>query len=136
MRKKITENEFVIIEFLDDIVIITWKVDMTDIELVKKMVDLRLKVTPDEPYLFIANVMNVKKSTKEARDYLASKKGSERVIAAALIVDSMLTATLANFFMRVSKPLVTTKLFTEEEEAIRWLKTVNKNNAINKTVSI
>jgi hypothetical protein len=125
MRKLIVENEFVQIEQIENIIIMTWDIDMANIQIVKEMVDLRLKVTPIEPYLFVINSKKVKKFPKEARDFLAGKKAAERVIAAAIVIDSMLTATLANFFLRVSKPEVITRLFSNEEDAITWLKTID-----------
>jgi hypothetical protein len=125
MRKIILTNENVLIELLDDIVIMTWKTDLTNLEFVKKMVDLRLEITPEKDYLFVINSKKVKNFSKEVRDFLAGKKAAERVIAAAIVIDSMVTATLANFFLRVSKPEVITRLFSNEEDAISWLKTID-----------
>lgn len=136
MRQLLIENEFMKIESEEGLVILTLKSDLTDINLIKEMVALRLEVTEKEPYLFLVNMKNTKKFSKEARDYLAGEKGAERVIAASLVIDSMLTATLANFFLRVNKPMVATKLFTNEEEAIHWLKTLKKSNTTNKAVSV
>ena len=65
----------------------------------------------------------VKRISKEARDYFSSEEGSELLSAAALIVDSSLTKMLANFFIRINfkKPLIPIKLFSNEQEAIKWL---------------
>ncbi len=125
MKKTLADNELAIIEVENGIVSLTFKIDLIDLELVKKIVDTRLEVTSLEPYLFLINSKKVKKFSKEARDFLAGKKAAERVIAAAIVIDSMLTATLANFFLRVSKPEVTTRLFSNEEDAIIWLKTID-----------
>jgi len=136
MRQLLIENESIAYEEEDAIIIATIKIDTLDIDLVKNFVDLRLEVTGKEHYPLLINMKKTKKIPKEARDFLASEKGGERVIAAALLIDSMLTATLANFFLKVNKPVVATKLFTDEEEAIQWLKTIKKSNPIKSTVSI
>ena len=94
------------------------------------------EVTEKKDYPILINMKNTKKISKEARDFLASEKGAERVIAAALIIDSMLTATLANFFLKVNKPVVATRLFTNEEEAVKWLKTAKKDSPIDSAVPV
>jgi hypothetical protein len=124
MRETLLFNDFVKIESENDLVIMELTHHLNDIHLVKKILKLRLEVTREEPYLFVINAKKVKSFSKEARDFLASEPAAERVLAAAIIIDSMVTATLANFFLRVSKPMVTTKLFTDEEDAIKWLKTI------------
>ena len=136
MRNLITETEFIKIESEEGIIIGTLKVDTLDIDLAKKIVALRLDVTEKKDYPTLINMRSTKKFSKEARDFLASEKGAERVIAAALVIDSMLTATLANFFLKVNKPMVATKLFTNEEEAMKWLNTTKKDNTIDKEVAI
>ena len=123
----LVNNDIIKLERFDNIIIMTWKIDLDNIDQVKQMVDLRLKVTQEDPYLFLVNIKNVKKISKEVRDFLASEKGAERVIAAAIITGSMITAIFANFFLKVNKPAVITKLFAEEDEAIKWLKTQNKD---------
>jgi hypothetical protein len=124
MKEILADNDYVKIEKFYNVILMEWKTDLVELDLVKKMVDLRLQVTPEKPYLFVINATKVKKFSKEARDFLAGKKAAERVIAAAIIMDSMITTALANFFLRVSKPEVTTKLFTDEEDAIKWLKKI------------
>ena len=127
MRKLLTENEFTKIESEEGVIIGTLKVDLIDIDVVKGIIDLRLKVTDTiDPYPLLVNIRGVKNSTKEVRDFLASPKAAERVTVTALLIDSMVSATIGNFFMRISKPAVPTKIFTDEEEAIKWLNNKRK----------
>jgi hypothetical protein len=42
--------------------------------------------------------------------------------AAALLIGSPLTRAIGNFFMGLNKPLIPTRLFTSETEALAWLK--------------
>jgi len=39
----------------------------------------------------------------------------------ALYVESSLSRVIANFFIGVSRPSVPTKVFTEMDDALRWL---------------
>lgn len=131
MRKLLIDNEYATIESRGNVIIGTIKVDLMDINVIKDIVELRLKVTEDfKPYPFLVNIRDVKNSTKEVRDFLASKKAAERVTVTALLIDSMVSAAIGNFFMRISKPPVPTKIFTDEGEAIKWLNTLMPNSEI------
>jgi hypothetical protein len=44
--------------------------------------------------------------------------------ATALFVDAPVSQLLANFFLRVNKPTIPTKMFTSETEALKWLQTI------------
>lgn len=57
-----------------------------------------------------------------ARMYFAGAETARHESAAALIVKSPLTRALGNFFMGLNKPLVPTRLFSEETEALEWLR--------------
>lgn len=43
------------------------------------------------------------------------------VAAAAILIDSKISSYFANIFLKFSKPKFPTKLFTSEEEALKWL---------------
>jgi len=44
------------------------------------------------------------------------------VAGQAILIDSTISSYFANLFLKFSQPKVPTKLFTKEEEALRWLK--------------
>lgn len=60
--------------------------------------------------------------TEEVREFYASKEAAERIVAMAIIVSSLPTRLIGNFFIRFNKPLYPTHLFNSEQEATRWLK--------------
>jgi hypothetical protein len=55
-------------------------------------------------------------------------------IADAFLVKSLGVRIMANFFIKVTKPKVNTRLFTDEKEAIKWLEGLKK--AENKLVMV
>ncbi len=59
---------------------------------------------------------------REARHHYAGKRTASIQRATALLVASPLSATIANFFMGLNKPLSPTRMFTSEDEAIAWLR--------------
>ena len=60
---------------------------------------------------------------REARAYMAGPM-MDVVGAVALFVDSPVSQLLANFFLRINKPTIPTKMFTSETEALKWLQTI------------
>ena len=59
---------------------------------------------------------------REARNHYAGERTASIQRATALLVASPLSATIANFFMGLNKPLSPTRMFTNENEAIAWLR--------------
>ncbi len=60
--------------------------------------------------------------TREARNYYASERTASIQRATALLIESPLSAMIANFFMGLNKPLSPTRMFTSEDKAIAWLR--------------
>lgn len=121
MRKTLVENEYAIFELKESIVVGVLKSETMDLNVANRITQFRLDFQNGNAYPMLSNILAVKNSTKEARDFLASEKGCEGVIAAAILIGSYTTSMIGNFFLRVNKPVVPTKLFTCEEEAKKWL---------------
>lgn len=63
----------------------------------------------------------IRNQTREARAYYAGPETAEAISAVALLIGSPLSRAIANFFLGLNKPMMPTRLFTSEEEAIDWL---------------
>ena len=50
-----------------------------------------------------------------------AKEGAECITASALLVESALSRMIGNIFLTINKPDVPVKLFTNEQEAKKWL---------------
>ena len=71
----------------------------------------------------LVDLSNLKSMTREARLYFAGPETAAAQSAAALVIKSPLTKAIGNFFMGLNKPLIPTRLFTSETEALVWLRT-------------
>jgi hypothetical protein len=60
--------------------------------------------------------------SEEARNYVAEKDSNPYSLAEAFIVKSLPQKLIANFFMRFNKPGRPTRMFTNVDEALNWLK--------------
>lgn len=112
----------------DGCVIGTFHSDFMDLSIARKITEDRLKLQNGKEYPLLSNLKTVKNSTKSARDFMASEEGCEGVVAAAVVIDSPVGSIIINFFIRVSKPLRLTKIFTNEFEAKKWLAKFVKND--------
>ncbi|MEQ9307419.1 MAG: hypothetical protein RJQ14_26130 [Marinoscillum sp.] len=124
MKDLSIENDYAIFRVVEGIMHFTYK-DGTvlDLNASRQVVGDRLKVQGDLSYPVVCDIRGLKGIDKEARDYLA-KEGSEQVQAVALIIDSPARKLMSNFYLAVNKPLVPTKLFTSEDEAVAFLKSL------------
>lgn len=64
-------------------------------------------------------------ATTEARNFAASAEAVEYTIAEAYVVNNLPQKIIANFYVNFHKPLVPTKIFTDKDAAIVWLKSLS-----------
>ncbi|MFT5821358.1 MAG: hypothetical protein ACI8ZM_002610 [Crocinitomix sp.] len=118
------DSEHYKLHFKDGIFFGTYIGGPITLGLAKEIVRKRLELTGGEEVLAIANIEEVNGIDRDARNYLSSAEGTKGITAGAIITDSAFTKHLANFFMKIpfSKSLIPGKVFSNEEEAILWLK--------------
>ena len=92
-----------------------------NILIARHCVQARLSFSQGISYSCFVDMRGVKSATKEAGEYLANE-GAKLITAGALLIHSPLTRALGNIFLLINKPNVPGKLFTDEREAIIWLK--------------
>lgn len=69
----------------------------------------------------LVDMRGVLSQTREAREYFMQEDAARVSAAVALLVDSPLSRLLGNFFLLRGAHRVPTRLFTEEQAAVRWL---------------
>jgi hypothetical protein len=57
---------------------------------------------------------------------ISAKDYSDKAIAKALLIENLGHRLVGNFYMRVIKPAMKTKIFTDREKALEWLREVIK----------
>ena len=56
------------------------------------------------------------------RIWSAAPTGNKNTLADALVINSLAHKILANFYMKMNKPVKPTKIFTSQKKAVDWLK--------------
>ena len=68
----------------------------------------------------------IKSMTRDARNQFSTKGRETHVLALGIIISSSVSRVIGNFFMGINKPAIPTRLFDNEIEAQKWLKSYLK----------
>lgn len=69
----------------------------------------------------LVDTKTMKSFSREARHYYASEEAAAVASAAAIIVGTPVSRVLGNFYLGLSNPRLPSRLFSSEEEALKWL---------------
>lgn len=92
-----------------------------DVKDVLEFKALNKELMGDKPYAVLVNSAITATITKEARELSASKDFVQNTVAKALLVSGMGHKIVAKFYLKINKPFIKTEIFTDREEAIKWL---------------
>lgn len=70
----------------------------------------------------LVDMRQLKSQSREARTYYGSTEVAKTTSAIALLIGSRVSTIIANFVISLTKSNIPTKLFTDETEALAWLK--------------
>lgn len=99
-----------------------YKTEEIDLDTAKRATQEKLAFTKGRSFLSLVDYSKVKKTSKEARDYFTQEEASKDITALAILSESYLGNIIVNFYLKISIPKFPTKLFTNKEDAVTWLK--------------
>ena len=115
------ENEYANLWISDGILYFIYKPHtILDLDAAKKIVKDRLKLQNEISYPVLCDLRMVKDSQKAARDYLA-QEGSILTKAVAFLVEPPFSEATIHLYIRTSKPVIPTDIFTMKTEALQFL---------------
>ena len=120
-NKPLIETPHMFMEIRDGVLIGTYKKGQIDLEQAKDIVLYRKVFTDYNDYPCLVIIDKLTKLSKEARDYLSGDEGVDGVLAGALVSHSKFATVIGNFFLKVTKPKIPSRLFNTESEALAWL---------------
>jgi len=94
-----------------------------DLDVSQELVETYGKLSGHKGNLVLADLSNIKSTTKAAREYAASPASVAMIKAIALIIRSPTSQVIGNIFLRINQPAYPSRMFTSETEAIAWLNT-------------
>jgi hypothetical protein len=109
--------------FEDDVLHIVFKKDaVVELEHIEEIITLRKKNQKGKKVLTLVDSGQLWRVEKEARERAASRDMIDNNIALAIVSNNLAQRLIANFYMKVDKPDVPTKMFNNYQDAIAWLK--------------
>ena len=116
------ETPYVHYEVREALLIATYKKGVRiDLSVARQIVRDRLALTDGRPKVALVYNLGVISMDKEARDFLSSPAGNRGLQAGAIVLDSPYSIALSNFFLRVNKPNIPSRIFRDTGAALAWL---------------
>ena len=117
------ENEFAIFWIGEGILFFEYKPDVViDLAAVQCIVSDRIQMQNERAYPVLCDIRGIADSDKAARDYLA-QHGSVFTKAISIVAHRNISILMISFYLKISKPQVPTKVFTDKSAAVEFLKT-------------
>jgi hypothetical protein len=83
-----------------------------------------ISITNNIPHKVLIIAGNLSLSDDSARIYASTKESTDPILALAIVTNSLPQTIIANFIMKIQKPKIPTKVFSEKESAEKWLRSV------------
>lgn len=120
--KKVSVTNFAKYEFENSIltvkVIDGLKVDKP---MMKQILEDAVEFTVYQKYYAIIDLTNNVESTFESRKYYAENELNRYRLADAFIINSLYLQSLTNFYLKIKKPTIPSKMFNDIESAKKWV---------------
>ena len=91
------------------------------LEIAKEIVYERLRIVGARTYPSLSDYTGNMQITKEARAFFASSESIKQVSAGAFLVKNLIQQFLGNAFLKFNKPTIPARIFSNKEDAIKWL---------------
>jgi hypothetical protein len=122
MDKPRFENEYASFWIEGGVVYFVYKANsVVNLEAAMQIVADRIKFQREINYPVYCDIRGMKSADKDARNYLA-KEGSSYTKGVAVMVDSPMSKIIGNIYLGLNKPTTPTRLFTDKNEAVEFLK--------------
>lgn len=92
-----------------------------DLKVAKRLLEGRLQLVNGKSYPTFSDTTNGMFWTKEARDFMSTPENNVFISAGAMVISSEVVRIITNFWLNLFKPPFPMKLFTNKDEALKWL---------------
>lgn len=122
-NKKIATKTVVLSLDHDDIIRMVYKPGAVEtVETAREAVKAAVEAFGAKKRPVLIDIREIKSVTREARMFHASEEAGRTGLAVGLVVGSLVTKMIGNFFMNINKPVLPFRMFTSESDAVEWLK--------------
>ena len=123
MQGEVLETKYANYRIIDGIMHIVYPSDLVIyIEVAKDIVKNRLLFSNGTAMPLFFDIRGIAFIDGASRKYFTTPEALHNVPAGAFLINSLVSRLAGNIFIRIDKPIVPTKLFTDEKKALKWLK--------------
>lgn len=116
------ENEFALFWISGNILFFEYKPGVViNLVAAQRIVSDRIQMQKEKAYPVLCDVRGIADSDKAARDFLA-QHGSVLTKAVSILVYQTVSIVMMSFYLKICKPQVPTKVFSDEAKALEFLK--------------
>ena len=120
----IMDLEKVQISFIEEGIVLNYikagkSIDAKDVLHIR---NVNLSLVKYQPYGVLVESDEITSFSREARELAASEEIACHSAAKAIYIKSLGQRIIANFYLKVNKPFVKTRVFVNKEEAIEWIR--------------
>jgi len=117
------ETSIAFLEIRDEVLFVVFKEGVEiQLENIDEIIKARKVLQQGKKVLVLTDIRNVWHASKAAKARAGNEEFLKLSYATAILVGSLPTRLLANFYIKFNKPKVSTKMFTSKEKALTWLK--------------
>ena len=98
------------------------------LEMAKRQVNDRLELANGKAYPICGSIVNLKKVSNDAREFLGTDAAMSGVICFAIVTSNPLQKMFGNFYLNFRKSKIPTRLFSNQDEALQW---ISRNRFVN-----
>ena len=122
MKERYLENDYAEIWFENGIVHIVYKPGcVLNINNIKLIVQDRLKVSAGTKGPILIDFRNLVSSDNATRSYLATPEAERYLNAGAILITNEIQRLIMNLYLKIDKPNLPARVFTNREKALEWL---------------
>lgn len=121
MDKKKTEFDNIILLIKNGIMFCEYKEDIINISKAKNIIKDRLSYADGKTYPAVIKSINKIEIDKSARTFFKSEESSKGLKAIAMMSTNSYSLIMMNFMIRLYRPSIPIKMFTDEQKAINWV---------------
>lgn len=96
------------------------------IDVAKQIVEDRLRFTNGKTWPLLVDIKGLVFVDTVSRKYFATAKALQYVSAGALVAGSLISRLAGSIYIKIDKPVIPAKLFTDKAKALKWLKKMVK----------
>jgi hypothetical protein len=93
-----------------------------NIDIARELVQNRMAFIENKPHYILIDFTNVRSVTKDARDYMNDPAGGlSGILGGAFLSNNVVATLFINLYLKVNRPTIPAKFFTNKAEALDWL---------------